>query len=115
MVIDTMVAAVTVRSVDPLTAPDAAVIVALPMATVFANPEATVAVDCVSDDQVAVEVRSCVLPSVNVPVAVNCWVVPRAMDGFAGETAIETSAAAVTVSVVEPVIEPEVATMLVVP
>ena len=113
--IETSVAAVTVRSADPLIEPDDAVIVALPIATLCANPALMVATDCVSDDQVAVEVRSCVLLSVKVPVAVNCCVVPKAIDGFAGETAIETSAAAVTVSVVEPVTEPEVATMLAVP
>ena len=43
------------------------------------------------------------------PVAANCWFVPSAMEGFAGVTAIETSAAAVTVRVVLAVIEPEAA------
>lgn len=49
------------------------------------------------------------LPSVKLPVAVNCCVVPNAMEGFAGVTAIETNAAAVTVKVVLLVIEPEAA------
>jgi hypothetical protein len=40
-----------------------------------------------------------VLLSVYVPVAVNCLVCPFAIDGFAGVTAIDTSVAAVTVSV----------------
>lgn len=55
------------------------------------------------------------LPSVNVPVAANWSVVPRGMLGIAGVTAIETNAAGVTVSVVEPLIEPEVAVTVVPP
>ena len=34
--------------------------------------------------------------------ATNCWVLPAAIDGVAGVTAIESSAAAVTVKVVFP-------------
>ncbi len=37
------------------------------------------------------------------------------MEGFTGVTAMDTSTGAVTVSVVEPLIEPEVALMVVVP
>jgi hypothetical protein len=37
-------------------------------------------------------------------VAVNCCVLPAAIEGFAGVTAIEMSVGAVTVSVVEPLI-----------
>jgi len=36
-------------------------------------------------------VRSWVLPSLNVPVAVNCCCEPSAMLGLAGETCMETS------------------------
>ncbi len=39
----------------------------------------------------------------------NCCVAPTAIEGFAGVTAIDTSAGAVTVSVVEPAIPPSVA------
>ena len=60
-------------------------------------------------DHVTVLVRSSVPPSVYVPVALNACVVPRANEGFAGVTAMETSAGAVTVSVAVPEIEPEVA------
>lgn len=49
------------------------------------------------------------------PVAVNCWFVPNAIDGFAGVTAIETRAALVTVRVVDPLIVPELAATVVVP
>ena len=55
------------------------------------------------------------LPSVNIPVAVNCCVVPRAMDGLGGFTVIETSAATLTVRVVDAEIDPIVAEMLELP
>ena len=63
--IDTRVAAVTVNSVELLTVPEVALILAVPMPTLCANPDALiVAVEGVSEDQVAVLVRFCVLPSV---------------------------------------------------
>jgi hypothetical protein len=40
---------------------------------------------------------------------VNCSVVPFAIEGFAGVTAIDTSVAEVTVKIVEPVTPPEAA------
>lgn len=46
------------------------------------------------------------LPSVNVPVAVNCKVVPSASDALAGETLSEVRTGAVTVRVVSP-LKPE--------
>lgn len=53
--------------------------------------------------------------SVKVPVAVNCWVVPSGMDGIAGVIAIDTNCAGATVRVVAPVIEPELAEIVVPP
>jgi hypothetical protein len=47
--------------------------------------------------------------SENVPVAVNCSVLPFAIEGFAGVTATDTSVAEVTVRVVEPLTAPEAA------
>ena len=44
--------------------------------------------------------------------AVNCCVVPNDIEAVGGLMAIDTRAAAVTVSSVEPLIEPEVAVML---
>jgi hypothetical protein len=71
--IDCNVAAVTVRTVEPLIAPDVALIVDVPTPAPVASPDALiVAVVVVPDDQVTVEVRFCVVPSLNVPVAVNC-------------------------------------------
>ena len=49
------------------------------------------------------------------PVAVNCWFAPNGIEGFKGVTAIETSAAVVTVRVVDPVTIPELAPMVLVP
>ena len=47
--------------------------------------------------------------------AVNCWVVPAAIEGVAGLTAMLTRVAALTVRVVLPLTSPSVAPMLLVP
>src|SRR5256885_6546003 len=108
--IETSDAAVMVRTVEPVTDPEDALMVAVPVAMLIARPVLlTVASEVAFELHVAVEVRFCELPSVNVPMAVNCCVVPSEIDGLAGVTAIETNAAAVTVNVVLPAIEPEVA------
>ena len=90
--------------------------VPLPAATLETKPWALmVAVAALEDVHVTVVVMSCVLLSLNVPVAVNCFVVPTAMLEFAGVTAIETRVAEVTVSVAVPLIPPDVAVMVEVP
>ena len=58
---------------------------------------------------VAVLVRFWVVPSLNVPVAVNCSVFPMAIEGCVGVTAMDASVAGATVSVALPETEPEVA------
>ena len=114
--IDTSVGAVTVSVVVPLMAPEAALIVLVPVPTPVANPpEVIVATVVVSELHVAVLVRFCVELSENVPVAVNCFVVPLAIEGFAGVTAIDTSVGAVTVRVVVPLRAPEAALIVLVP
>jgi hypothetical protein len=118
--IEVRVAAVTVRVVMPTTAPLVAEMSVVPTATLLASPrEASafeiVAVADVVDAHVTVPVRSCVVVSVKVPVATNCCLVPLAIDGVAGVTAIETKFAGVTVSVVLPLIPPIAAEMLVLP
>jgi hypothetical protein len=50
-----------------------------------------------------------------VPVAVNCWFVPDVIEGFAGVTAMDTSAGAVTAKVVDPLNVPELAPTVVIP
>jgi hypothetical protein len=114
--IDTSCAGVIVNRVEPLMLFDVALMVAVPTVTLCARPLLLMgADDNVSELQVAVEVKFCVVPSVKVPVAMNCCVVPNAIDGLSGVTAIDTSAAEVTVNVVEPCTEPEVAVILAVP
>jgi hypothetical protein len=58
---------------------------------------------------------SWILPSLKVPVAVNCCVSPSGSDGIAGVTEIVDSVAAVTVRFPEPTTEPNVAVICVVP
>jgi hypothetical protein len=107
---DTSVAEVTVRVVVPLMAPDPAWIWLIPAATPVTNPPAAiVAIPVVCEVHVTVLVKFCVELSEKVPVAVNCFVVPFAIEGFAGVTAIDTSVAEVTVSKVDPLTLPEVA------
>jgi len=85
--------------------PDVAVTRGLPIAAAVASPEPLIVARVVSEEvQVAEEVMSAVLPSLNVPVALNCAVFPACTLGFAGVNAIDTSVGgAVTVRVVEPV------------
>jgi len=65
---------------------------------------------------VTVLVRSCVLLSVYVPIAVNCCVVPLAMEGLPGVTPTDTSVATSTVRVAAlPVTLPKAAWMVVDP
>ena len=101
---DTSVAELTVRVVDPEMLPDAAVIVVEPVATEAANPFEPaalliVATPVLAELQVAAAVRSCVVLSEKVPVAVNCLAVPLAILGLVGVIAIDTSVAGVIVIV----------------
>ena len=68
---------VTVSTVDPLTDPDVALIVLVPIPTAAAKPPLlTVATPVVNELQVTDVVMFFVLESLYVPVAVNCCVVP---------------------------------------
>ena len=97
---ETSTGAVTVRSVDPAIIPEVAEIVDVPIFKLVARPPALIVAAAGADDaQVALLVRSCVLASVYVPVAVNCCVLPAARDGVRGVTAIETREGGDTVSV----------------
>jgi hypothetical protein len=102
--IDCSNAAVTVKFVVAETPSKVAVIVAVPAARpvaspllmgsllILAKPEESVL-------QLASVVKSCVVESEKVPVAVNWVVSPVAMDGAAGEIVILVTVAALTVSV----------------
>lgn len=116
ILIDTKCAVDTVSPVDPLIDPKAALIVVLPLATLLTTPLLLMeaATGLVELHITELEI-SCTLLSLNVPVAVNCLLVPTAMVEFAGVTAIETRLAPVTVSEVAPLTLPEAAVMVVVP
>jgi len=69
---DTKVAAVTVKDAVPLTDPDVAVIVVVPVPVLVASPVVSmVATELAEEDQTN-DVNSCVLPSSKLPTAVNC-------------------------------------------
>ncbi len=115
-VMDTRRAMDTVRPVDPLTAPKTALMVLLPVAILVRRPRLLiVAAAGLEEVQTADPVTSCVLLSLNVPVAANCFVVPTAMLEFAGVTAMEIKVAPVMVSDAVPVTEPELAVMVATP
>jgi len=96
--------------------PTVAVTVAVPVATLLAKPWLLIVTTAALEElQRAVLVMSCVLLSLKVPVAVNCFVVPIDMLELAGVTAIDTSVAALTVSDALPVTVPEIALIVVVP
>ncbi len=120
MEMDRSDAGVTVSVVDPVMLPDVAVMVVLPAATPEARPLEPPALLIVAtagadEFQVTDAVRTCVVPSEYVPVAVNCRVVPLAMLGLAGVIDRDTSVADVTVSVVDPEMLPDVALIVVEP
>jgi hypothetical protein len=97
---DFRVGAVTVSTAVLLVMlPDVAVMLELPTPTPVATPLALMdATATLAEFQVAEFVRSCVLLSVYVPVAVNDCVSPLAIEALVGVTAMETSVGAVTVS-----------------
>ena len=69
--------------------------VVVPPAIAVARPPAViVAVAGVSELHVTVVVMSCVVPSLNVPLAANCCCAPMMIDGFAGVTEIVVRVAA---------------------
>jgi hypothetical protein len=112
---ETRVAVVTVSEAVPLTDPEAAVMVTVPDPVLVARPAALMDATLRFDDDHVTEGNCCVLPSLKLPVAINSWFVPRAMEGFAGVTEIETRLAGTTVSVAVSLKAPAVAVMLTVP
>lgn len=106
-----------VRLVLPLTDPSAAVTVAVFASIPVASPRLPLALPMptttVFDElQVTCVVKSCVLLSVNVPVAVNCCVKPFEKVGSVGVTWIETSVAGLIVATVLPLTLPKVAVIV---
>jgi hypothetical protein len=96
--------------------PELAAMVALPTPVPVAIPVlATVAVLFEEELQLTPLVTFCVLPSLYVPVAVNCWLVPFAIDALDGAIDREVSTGAVTVIVAELPIVPDLAVIVAVP
>jgi hypothetical protein len=114
--IEMIVASLTAKVAEPLTVPEIAVTVTLPPAIVVAKPVLLTVTKLTSLEVHVTElVRFCVLLSVNVPVAVNCWVVPTATVRLTGVTAMETNIAPVTVSEADALTVPDVAVTIAVP
>src|SRR5439155_21055935 len=88
--IEASVAALTGRAALAVTPPELDVIVVLPVPTAVAKPEELTEATRAADEDHVTEVNSCVLPSSKVPSALNCCVVPTAIEGVAGLTAIES-------------------------
>ena len=107
---DTSVAAVTVSVVLPEMEPEVERMVVEPVPAAVARPAVLIVATVTAEElHVAVLVRSWVVPSLKVPVALNCWVWPLVIEEFAGVTAIDARVAAVTDIVVLPLMLPEVA------
>jgi hypothetical protein len=88
---DTRTGAVTVKVVEPVTDPELACMLVLPVPTVLARPALLIVATVAFDELHVTELlRSCVLPSLYVPVAVNCCVRPLATDPLAGVTESDT-------------------------
>jgi hypothetical protein len=110
--IETRLAPVTVSVVVPLTDPLMTVIVVLPTPAPFASPlPSTVATLPDPEDQAA-DVKSCVLPSSKFPTALNCSVVPTAIDGFDGLSEMDVRFAGTTVNTLSSLNEPTVAVIV---
>ena len=96
----------TVMVADPDTEPKTAEIVDVPAATAIPTaglpPLAMVATAVFEDDHCTDVVMSWVVPSLNVPVAVNAAAVPCGTVGASGEQTRETNVAEVAVRVAEP-------------
>ena len=100
----------------PEIVPDDAVIAAEPVAPPVASPVASTVTTVVAAEVHATEeVMSCDVPSEYAPIAVNCRVSPTAIPGSAGVTVIDSKVAVVTVNVVSPETEPDVAVIFAVP
>jgi hypothetical protein len=104
----------TVSTVDPVIPPEFAPMVVVPAFVQVASAAtlgalAMVATLAEEELQCAFSVTSCVLPSLKVPVAVNCFVVPAAAVGATGVIARDTSVPVRTVNVVVPLMPEAVA------
>jgi hypothetical protein len=113
MVREDRTADATLTEVLPLMEPEVAEMVREPRARAAPNPPPWIDnIPLFDEVQVTEAVIFCVLWSEKVPVAVNCWRVPRSTSGFAGVMVIETRIALVTVRVPYPATPEKVALMV---
>lgn len=96
--------------------PELAVIFVVPVATAVARPLLLIVATPVLDEpHVTSSVMLVVVPSFNVPMALNCWVPSERIDALFGVTAIDARFAIVIVTLVAPLMAPDVAVTLTVP
>lgn len=116
MASEAIFAALTFNDTLLFTAPELAEITVFPKFVAVARPlfviEATVGAE---ELQFTLAVMSCVVPSVNDPVAVNGCSTPSGIDRLLGEIAMVVSAAFVTVRLALPEIFPELAVIVELP
>ena len=105
---ETSVADPIVSVADELIEPELAEIVAVPApAPVARPPEVMVATETGAELQATELVTFCVLPSLKVPVAVNCWLPPLAIEALDGLIDSDVRTAEVTVNAADPLIVPD--------
>lgn len=103
----------TVTTELPVTVSKVAEIVAVPGVVANTRPAVlVVATVGAEEDQFTTPLMFCVLPSLKLPLALNCWNNPATIVGFPGETAMERTVAFVTVSEAEALSVPEVAVIV---
>ena len=105
--IEIRVAAVTVSEVEPVMLPEVADTVVVPTESECARPldAASLLMDATAPFDklhVTAPVKSCVVLSEKIPVALNCCEVPRTILGFAGDTSIEISAGEISAGASSP-------------
>jgi len=94
---------------EALTEPDVAVTVAVPFVIAFTTPVLLTATAAGEADHETLLVKFCVVPSLKVPVAVNCLLLPMVKDGLDGVIDNEAREAGSTVRFVDVLREAEVA------
>lgn len=116
MAMEVTVAELTMSGAEPETALKVAEMLAVPgLTAVVVELPPLVAIAVLSELHVTSSVMFCTLPSLNRPAALKSSVVPTAIVCDAGVTLIDTIVAFVMVNVVEPMMDPRVAVMVVVP
>jgi hypothetical protein len=109
------VLAVTESVVEDVTAPNEALIVAVPAATPVATGPFIEATEVLDETQTTCVLRSCTVPSLKVPVALNRLVEATWINGLTGVIVIDCSVAVVTFNEAAPEMEPEDTVIVTVP